>query len=175
MAVRPFAPHHEEEDEDHLATEIISDRPVVRRPSVEAEGILLEDDEDDTPRTEIRHWTTDPHGTHEWEVTEQMPMPTETPPHMRRVVARPPAPPDVPTLNPPIGQAARTPEIDITPETPRRRDSLIGTMSEGNDNPPTLSNQPPLYEEADSSFAPLVALLAIPAMVVFLLAMAFIA
>lgn len=182
MAVRPNEPRRhdarmstfEEDEEDHLATVIMADRTtddvlgsqIVRptsappfrtsRPVIEAEGVLVE--EEPTPNTEQRYWATSGLSpmTTEWEVTEQMPMPSETPPQLRRAVQAP----KPPTLEPPL--------FDITPEMAPREH---GEWSEAS-VPASLNTQPHFEpEDSDVSFAPLIALLAIPAMTVFAMAM----
>jgi len=192
-----YPPFDEEDDEDRLSTVIMADRMVEGRPEthalrpephtvhrrlawreVEAEGVLLEEEEP-TPHTEQR-WpgaSLSP-VTREWEVTEQMPMPSATPPHLRRAVSRRPAPPPPPTL--PSIEPARdhlvrsaapqaTPLLDLTPEVSHR--SRPGDWSEVSDAPDTLSNQPSWEDDDETSFAPLVAMLALPAFAVFGVAM----
>lgn len=186
----------EEDDEDRLETVIMADRagedairrilrpgaaPVRRRsgPPVEAEGVLLEDEP--TPETEHRHFPAvglTP-VAREWEVTEQMPMPSD----MRR------PPPTSPTLDRPSDpwpshprprhhHAARArpvldhdspahaiPRVDPTPELRRRE------WSEVSDTPETLSNQPTYADDDETSFASLILLLAVPAFAIFFVAM----
>ncbi|MEM6926663.1 MAG: hypothetical protein AAF602_07035 [Myxococcota bacterium] len=192
MAVRqqgssrvPYPPY-DEDDEDHLATVIMADRaeddairrmlrpggthgaPQRRHPPVEAEGVLL--DEEDTPDTEHRMW---PAGgltpsVQEWEVTEQMPMPSATPPQFKRAVA-PPVPPAPP---PSIDRAAFvSPAFDITPEVPRHGRAEVAPEWSEPSTPATLSTQPPFEEDDEISFVPLIAMLAVPAFAVFFAAM----
>ena len=188
-------PPYDEDDEDRLSTVIMADRtgdgravaemlrpgaaPSSRRssgPGVEAEGVLVDDEP--TPDTEKRLWPAAglTPSVHEWEVTEQMPMPSATPPHLQRAVTRPlshsATTAQVPPLPPTIERAAIVqPTFDITPEVPRRgREVVAPEWSEVSETPATLNNQP-TFDDEDNSFVPLVAMLAVPAFAVFFAAM----
>ncbi len=188
-------PPYDEDDEDRLATVIMADRTADGRPvsemlrpgaapshrpsgpPIEAEGVLVEDE--DTPNTEQRTWPA--HAltptVHEWEVTEQMPMPSATPPHLQRAVSPPgpsmgsaafaPPPPAPPTIE---HAAIVEPTFDITPEVPRRgREEVAPEWSEV--STPASLNAQPVFDDEESSFVPLIALLAVPAFGVFFAAM----
>jgi len=143
----------------------------------EEEGVLL-CEEDPTPGIAKRPIQPLAQVGQEWEVTEQMPMPSANPPHLRRAVSAPrPSPArhaDTPTRTPVI--RPRSHAFDLTPElTNVRRRGRSHDWSELSDTPPTLNNQPKYWRDEDILFAPLIALIAVPSFLVFGIAMWFVA